>query len=212
MLLNRTRMLSVAVALAGGVALLSGCAQGATNAPAPTQGTNSVTSDQATGETDAKTERASNETSSKDEAACSSDSFKVELNVQPGRPGILLLAATNESEQTCTVNGYPSLVGTDMSGADIDVPTKQVDVPGAPISFEVGPGQTAFAGVKIETGDKSDSDVRVATGFKASMPDGEGDVNADIVIDPGAGDYAEFPIKSMEIGSLQPTAQGVTVF
>ncbi|MER5393873.1 DUF4232 domain-containing protein [Saccharopolyspora sp. NPDC002686] len=214
MLLNRTRTLGAAVALVGGVALLSGCAQGATNAPAPEQGTNSATAEQATGETnaktEAKTEQASDETSS--EAACSAGNFKVELNVQPDRPGILLLAATNNSKETCTVNGYPTLVGTDMSGADIDVQAKQVDVPGAPTSFEVAPGQTAFAGVKIETGDKGDSDVKVATGFKVGLPGSPGAVDAEVVTDPSAGGYPEYPIKSIEVGSLQPAAQGVTVF
>ncbi|MER7013167.1 DUF4232 domain-containing protein [Saccharopolyspora sp. NPDC000359] len=198
-MLNRTRALGAVAALAGGIALLTGCAQGAT----PDQGANALSG---------QVQQASGGIGQAQEASCSAEDVDMTLTVQPDRPGILLLTAVNSSQQPCTVDGWAGLVPLDMSNSEIEVPTQQVDIPGPPTSTRLEPGETAFAGVKLELGSKDDLDAYVATGFTASMPGGEGTTNAHISFDQSAGEHAEFPVKSIQIGSFQPSAQGVTVF
>ncbi|KAA5829179.1 DUF4232 domain-containing protein [Saccharopolyspora hirsuta] len=207
-MLNRTRALGAVAALVGGAALLTGCAQGATSAPAP--GTNALSS-----QVGGQVQQASGQvggTGQAQEASCTAEDVDVTLTVQPDRPGVLLLTAVNRSQQACTVDGWAGLVPLDMSNSEIEVPTQQVEIPGAPTSTRIEPGKTAFAGVKLELGGKDDPDARVATGFKASMPGTDTTTNARISFDQSAGEYAEFPVKSIQIGSFQPSAQGVTVF
>ncbi|GAA4621104.1 DUF4232 domain-containing protein [Saccharopolyspora hordei] len=196
---NRTRALGAVAALAGGVALLTACGQGIA---APEQGGNALTG-QAGQPGGAAQEQV---------AACSADDVDVTLTPQPGRPGVLLLTAVNSSQEACTVDGWADLKPLDMTGSVIDVPTEQVEVPGAPTATRLEPGETAFAGVQLELGSKEDPNVRVATGFSASMPGGEGTTNAHIASPSNAGGYPEFPVTAVQIGSFQPTGQGVTVF
>ncbi|MEV0705249.1 DUF4232 domain-containing protein [Saccharopolyspora sp. NPDC050389] len=240
MLLNRTRTLGAISGLVGGALLLAGCGQPAA-APQNTQGTASDASESAAGiapgefhpgqsagegksTSDSKPAagttaggQASGSGQRTTGAKCTSSDFKVDLNVQPDRPGVLLMAVTNNSQKVCDLNGWPTVTPLDMSNSTGDVPTQQVEIPGGPTEFSLDPGETGFAGVLIEFGDKGDSNTFVATGFQVGVPGASDAVNTNIIGTDGTssengGLYAEFPIKSMKVGTLQPAAQGVTVF
>lgn len=208
-MLNRTRVLGTVAALAGGIAMLTGCSQGATNAPAP--GNNAAIAgggEQVEEQQGGRDQADGTQPDISTEGPCSAEDVAVTLTPQPDRPGIFLMTAVNNSPEPCIVDGWGGIVPLDMTGAEIEVPTAQLEVPGAPTSTRIEPGETAFAGVKLELGDKNDPNVRVANGFNATMPNTEGTTNAAVA---GA-DYFEYPVTSIQIGSFQPSAQGVTVF
>lgn len=141
---------------------------------------------------------------------CSGDDFTADLIPQPIRPGSFLLAVTNTSQQTCEVDGWPNVVGQNMKGDPLtEVPTATVEVPGAPTATTLEPGETAFAGLHAELGDKSDPNTYVASGFTAYLPDIGGGINADPRTDPTGEESFALPVKSLRIGSLQPSSQGV---
>ncbi|MEV0058169.1 DUF4232 domain-containing protein [Saccharopolyspora shandongensis] len=233
MLLNRTRTLGAISGLVGGALLLAGCGQPAA-APQNTQGNADASAPAAgiapgefqpgkpsgEGKPSAGTTaggQASGSGQRTTGAKCTSSDFKVDLNVQPDRPGVLLMAVTNKSQKVCDLNGWPTVTPLDMSNSTGDVPTQQVEIPGGPTEFSLDPGETGFAGVLIEFGDKGDSNTFVATGFQVGVPGASDAVNTNIIGTDGTssengGLYAEFPIKSMKVGTLQPAAQGVTVF
>ncbi|MGI8308859.1 DUF4232 domain-containing protein [Saccharopolyspora hattusasensis] len=244
MLVNRPRTLGAIAGLLGG-ALLAGCGQptaapaaqdGATQAagvapggsPIQAGSSTSTHSDQQRTDGDDSRQTASTNANRQPTSTngarqpagteCSAKDFKVDLNVQPSRPGVLLMAVSNTSQKVCKLNGWAAVAAVDMSGAPhTDVPVQKVEIPGGPTEFSLNPGQTGFAGVLIERGDKADPDTVVATGFNVTLPGAGGPVNANIIGTDGTQTgngrlYAEFPVKAMKVGTLQPVSQGVTVF
>lgn len=192
MSLTKTRKFGAAAALFSGALLLVGCGQATGSTP---QGVSGAAIQQ-----DGSAEDIS-------ASPCSAEDYKVDLIPQPDRPGVNLLAVTNTSDQACPVSRVTSLTPQDMTGSPIDgVPSEEVDIPGPPTEISLEPGRTAFAGVHFELGDKNE--VPAATGFRASLSDTSGDVNVNV--ESGDQEYLDFPIKSMQIGTLQPSAQGVT--
>jgi hypothetical protein len=201
-MLNRTQTLGAIAGLFTGAVLLVGCSQ-----PAPPAGGNTtgqvgspagVARDGTMHKSSADESAGSDNRPQVSESNCAATDFKVDLNVQPDRPGILLMAVTNNSKK-----------GDQMH----DVPKENVEVPGEPVDISLAPGESAFAGVRIELGDKTDPNTMVATGFEANPPGTEGTTVAEVIGTEGTSpQYFEFPIKSMQVGSLQPAAQGVTVF
>ncbi|SDZ58323.1 Protein of unknown function [Saccharopolyspora shandongensis] len=235
MMLNRPRTLGAIAGLFSGALLLAGCGQPASTPAAPTLGavnTPATAAGIAAGDSnpqqaDESVSKATGETARESSGAgsghqsiteCAASDFAVDLTVQPNRPGVLLMAVTNKSKQDCHVNGWADIAPVDMSGkAHTEVPVQKVEIPGGPTEVTLNPGETAFAGVLVERGDKADPNTVVATGFSVSVPGVDGPVNANIVGIDGTstengGLYAEFPLKSMKAGTLQPTTQGVTVF
>jgi hypothetical protein len=213
MLLNKARTIGAVVGLLSGVFVLAGCSQPATSSAAPAalagggssqaQGEGAMPVIPASVSGDDDTLKSSN---------CSARDFGVDLNIQPDRPGVLLMSLTNSSQHVCTVHGYVELVGTDMAGEELtQVSTASVAIPGVAEDVTLDPGESAFAGVHIEPGNKADASTFVATGFNAYPPSSDGGmVNANIIGTNGDGDqYFEFPMRSMEIGTLQPSRQGV---
>lgn len=245
MLVNRTRTLGAIAGLLGGALLLAGCGQpaaapaaqdGATQAAGVAPGrspiqagdSTSTHSDQQHTDGDDSRQTASTDTNRQSTSTngarqptgteCSAKDFKVDLNVQPGRPGVLLMAVSNTSQKVCKLNGWAEVAPVDMSGAPhTEVPVQKVEIPGGPTEFSLDPGETGFAGVLVEQGDKADPNTVVATGFNVTLPGVGGPVNSNIIgtdgTETGNGSlYAEFPVKAMKVGTLQPVSQGVTVF
>lgn len=199
-MLKRTRTAGTAAALIGGALLLAGCSggQNATNAAtAPEKSGSDASSGQSNGNS------ASN---------CSAEDFKIDLNAQPGKPGAFLLAMTNNSDKACELGGWVDLTPTDAKGEPTDVPTENVEVPGPAEHLTLESGKTAFAGVQTEQGSKTDSDAKVATGFTAKPSNMDGEVNANVISTNGNSEEApQLPIKSLKVGTLQPTSQGVAI-
>src|SRR5207244_395996 len=92
---------------------------------------------------------------------------KVDLNLQPDRPGVALLTLTNASQRTCVVKGWVDL-RLQLADGNTNGEVRKVNQPGPPTSITLRPWTTAFAGVKWTPCDKADEDCIVGTGFSAA--------------------------------------------
>ncbi|HEX3591771.1 MAG TPA: DUF4232 domain-containing protein [Pseudonocardiaceae bacterium] len=137
--------------------------------------------------------------------------FRVDLTVQ--RAGLGLLALTNASKRTVTVRGWATVRFYNAADELLAVPVKKVNVPGVGPSISIGPGETAFAGVRWQAGDKANPKTFVATTLRLTPPSGSAPVVVNVIGMNGETDQgAEFDLTSAEIGTLQPSSQGVLVF
>lgn len=144
-------------------------------------------------------------------APVTASSFRADLTVQ--RAGLGLLALTNTSGRPVTVQGWATLQFLNAANQTVAVPLRKVAVPGAGPSITIGPGQTAFAGVRWTVGDKADPKTFVATTLRLMPPGGTGWANVNVIGVNGDEDgYPEFDLTGAEIGTLQPSSQGVLVF
>jgi hypothetical protein len=138
-------------------------------------------------------------------------SFRADLTVQ--RSGLSLLALTNTGQRPVTVRGWPRLAFRNAANETVAVPMRQVDVPGAGPSITIGPGETAFAGLRWVVGDKANPTTFVATSLRLTAPGATTSMNVNIIgADGQTGGYTEFDLTSAQIGTLQPSSQGVLVF
>jgi hypothetical protein len=145
------------------------------------------------------------------EPAVAPASFRADLTVQ--RSGLGLLALTNTGQRPVTVRGWPKVAFLNAANESVAVPTRQVDVPGAGPSITIGPGETAFAGLRWAVGDKGDATTFVATSLRLTAPGGATSTTVNIIGEDGqTGGYTEFDLTSAQIGTLQPSSQGVLVF
>ncbi|HKN98533.1 MAG TPA: DUF4232 domain-containing protein [Pseudonocardiaceae bacterium] len=137
--------------------------------------------------------------------------FRADLTVQ--RSGLGLLALTNTAKRPVTVQGWPTLAFYDAADESLAVPVRQVDVPGAGPKITIGPGETAFAGVRWAVGDKADPKTFVATSLRLTPPGGSQPVTVSVIgTDGQVAEFPEFDVTAAEIGTLQPSSQGVLVF
>lgn len=141
----------------------------------------------------------------------SAASFRADLTIQ--RAGLGLLALTNTTTNSITVRGWPTLVFCNAANESVPVPTKKVDIPGPGPSISIGPGETAFAGIEWVAGAKADPKTVVATSIRLTPPGYGGSINVNIIGVDGETDAdTEFDLTSVQIGTLQPSSQGVLVF
>ena len=137
--------------------------------------------------------------------------FGVDLTIQ--QDGLGLLSVTNSGKAKQTLNGWPTLAFLNAANETMSVPVRKVNVPGAGTSITLAPGQTAFAGVKWTDGDKGSASTFVATTLKVTPPGATGPVVANVIgMDGKNKSYYEFDITSVQVGTLQPSTQGVLVF
>ncbi|HEY4023105.1 MAG TPA: DUF4232 domain-containing protein [Pseudonocardiaceae bacterium] len=143
--------------------------------------------------------------------ATSTGQFTVDLTIQ--QDGLGLLSVQNNGSTKATINGSPTLTFLNAANETLSVPTKNVNIPGAATSITLAPGENAFAGVKWTDGDKASASTFVATTLKVTPPGSTVPVVANVIGTSGKKQtYYEFDITSVQVGTLQPTTQGVLVF
>lgn len=137
--------------------------------------------------------------------------FTVDLTVQ--QSGLGLLAITNSGKTSATINGWPTLTFRNAANDTVAVPVKKVNIPGAPTAITLRPGHTAFAGVKWTNGDKGSASTFVATTLDVTAPGASTQIAATVIGTDGKKQgYYEFDITSVQVGTLQPSTEGVLVF
>ncbi|MBB5072783.1 hypothetical protein BJ969_005871 [Saccharopolyspora gloriosae] len=218
-MLKRTRTATTAAALVGGALLLAGCGgQAATNSAVGQEGMGSDTAPATEGmgsDLAPSDDHASGTHDDISASNCSAADFKVTMQAQPSDAGAdsrFLIQLENTSDKSCELGGWVNLTPTNMAGEAIDVPTENVNLPGPDADLTLEPGKSAFAGAKIERAEKSDPDAQVASGFTATPSDMNGEVNAEVSDLNGGNGPVEMAVKSMQIGTLQPSPQGVVAF
>jgi hypothetical protein len=140
-----------------------------------------------------------------------STQFTVDLTIQ--QDGLGLLAITNNTKSDEALNGWPALSFLNQANEPVSVPVQNVKIPGVATPVTLSPGQTAFAGVKWTDGDKASSSTFVATTLKVTPPGAAAPAVANVIGTDGKKHaYYEFDITSVQVGTLQPSTQGVLVF
>ena len=207
-MLKRTRTIGATSALLGGALLLSACGgQTAQNSAAALEnpGADTARSDTAQGGTPPEATHNNNDIGT---TSCDAEDFKLDLNAQPQQPGEYLLALTNNSGKPCDVGGWVNFTGQGFqAGQEFQIPTEKVEVPGPVEDFQLQPGRTAFAGVKFNVEQNAEYH---ATGFRATADKLSGSTDVNLIGTNGQpADDINLPIKSIQIGTLQQTSQGV---
>ncbi|GLY54465.1 DUF4232 domain-containing protein [Lentzea sp. NBRC 102530] len=132
----------------------------------------------------------------------------VALRLQPGRPGLALLAATNSGHASVILPAWPRLSFATTTGAVAEVVVQQMPLPQAPRPVELPPGQTAYAGVRLLLDDRERivaiRSVDVRFGDDLAVP-------ATIVATTGEplADTSRLKTREARIGTLQRTERGV---
>ncbi|KJK44279.1 hypothetical protein UK23_30075 [Lentzea aerocolonigenes] len=133
----------------------------------------------------------------------------VKLTMQ-GKPGLGLLAATNQGKAPITFQGWPKLAFTNPANQPAAIPVEQKLVPGEGPSITLQPGQTAFAGVQFDVDDANSFAINEMT---AELP---GLVPAKVQFIGTDGqpiaDLGKLKVSEAKVGTLQPVTQGVLVF
>lgn len=197
---KRSFAITTTAALCGGAMLLTGCGQAAQSSMNAT----------ARGDTAAQGENAAAQGESAaargevPASGCAGEDFKIMMRPQPDDPGSFLLELQNTSDKSCHVGGWANLVPVGSKAPRIDVPTEHVEAPAPPKDdIQLAPGATAFSGVRAELGDPP----VVAAGFDATLSNTPGDVPTEVEKPEGSG--ARIPVTHLQIGTLQPTPEGV---
>jgi uncharacterized protein DUF4232 len=148
---------------------------------------------------------ASSTTSDKQQPA-----VKAELTMQ-GKPGLGLLTATNQGTAPITFQGWPKLAFTNPANQPAAIPVEQKLVPGEGPSITLQPGQTAFAGVLLDV--ESDANSVAINEMTAELP-GLVPVKVTFIGTDGQpiADMTKLKVSEAKVGTMQPAAQGVTVF
>jgi hypothetical protein len=141
----------------------------------------------------------------------SAASFTAEFSIQRQDVGMVML--TNTSGRTVTVQGWPKLTFTNAHGDILSVPTQQVEVPGPGPSMTVVAGGSVFAPVAWTDGDKGDDSTFVADGVAVTPPGAKTPVTTKFVaLDGTSPGYYEFDLKSVKVGTLQPSTHNLLEF
>ncbi|GHH30392.1 DUF4232 domain-containing protein [Lentzea cavernae] len=135
---------------------------------------------------------------------------KAELTMQ-GKPGLGLLTATNQGSAPITFQGWPKLAFTNPANEPAAIPVEQKLVPGEGPSITLQPGQTAFAGVQLDVDDDTNS--FAINEMTAELP-GMVPVKVTFIGTDGQpiADLTKLKVSEAKVGTMQPAAQGVTVF
>lgn len=142
-------------------------------------------------------------------AACASADLTVDVTIQDA--GLALLALTNGSTTTCQLDGWVTLAFESADRSPVDVAQQQVEQPGPPVATELDPGESAFAGVKWATCDPGSSDCGVAFTVRVGAPGDSATVVARVIGVDGA-EVARLLVAELQIGSIQPSTQGVVAW
>ncbi|GAB3684500.1 DUF4232 domain-containing protein [Saccharopolyspora tripterygii] len=199
-MVKRIRTIGAATALLGGTLLIAGCGgQAATSSAATLNDTGSHAAS-----ANARTPQGDDISAFN----CSATDFEIKLQAQPD-PSQYLLTMTNTSDEACQLGGWVNLTPTNMANEPIEeIAGKNVEIPGGPQDITLEPGRTAFAGVHADLGDKGDPNTYVTSGFLATPSDMSGSVNAP-VNSTNNEPVTEIPLKGLQVGTLQPSPQGV---
>ncbi len=148
-------------------------------------------------------------------ALCRSQHMTVDVTYQPQRVDGLtrmgLVTLTNKSDHTCKVEGRAAISLVNAADEVVDVPIEEADEPGAAIPITLKPGRSAFEGIKWTLCDKSDADCGVGNSLRFNLEASTDGPYARLDGFP-APEKSAITMKSMTIGTLQPSTQGVVAW
>jgi Protein of unknown function (DUF4232) len=202
--MTRIRTILGAAALAATAAMATGCGVSSATGAAVNPTTSSATVSPAA---------AANTTTSSATATQNAGNAQGKIGaelVHQQAPGSEILVVTNKGTTPLTVDGWPTLSFLNAANGSLAVPVQKVSQPGVATKTTVQPGQSAFAGVKLISGDKGDTTTSVATTTNLTVPGAPTTVVRLIGDDGHAAAYPELDLKSVQVGTFQPSMQGVS--
>ena len=146
---------------------------------------------------------------------CLNNDVAVNVTFQPqataGKHRSGLVTVTNSSDHTCKVRGHFAIAPINPAGETLDLPQELVNQPGKAVTINLKPRGSAFAGIKWTACDKADSDCRVGNSMRYNLQSsGKGRVAE---LDGfGKAEANAITMSSMQIGTLQPSRQGVVAW
>jgi hypothetical protein len=152
---------------------------------------------------------------SKAAAACRTGDVGATVVFQPERTNgstrMAMVLLTNKSKNTCAIDGWASISLVNAADEVVPVKTTRVDQPGAPVRTTLKPGRTGFAGIKWTACDKGDDTCGAGNTLRFNLQAStDGDVaRLDGFPSPEASDIT---MKRLQIGSVQPSNQGVVAW
>jgi hypothetical protein len=147
--------------------------------------------------------------------ACTTADIKVTLTEQPqrreGDSRMALVHLANVSSRTCNVGGWPVITLVNAANEAVTVPTKNVAEPGESVPADLAPGGGAFAGIKWTICDKAAAECPTGNTIKVGLTKGGPLVVAALEGFPNA-EQSGLTFKSLQVGTIQPSNQGVVAW
>lgn len=146
--------------------------------------------------------------------ACQVDRLQVTVAAQPSdnvKTQTAMVIVTNSGKQNCTAPGRFTIALVNAADESVDVPTKKVDQPGPASEVEIKAGGSAFAGIKWIPCAKSDATCGVGNTLRFALDDSAKGPAATLEGFPAA-ESSGITMKSLQVGTLQPSNQGVVAW
>ncbi|UQU66546.1 DUF4232 domain-containing protein [Couchioplanes caeruleus] len=122
-----------------------------------------------------------------------------------------LVTLSNKKKNSCTVEGWAAISLVNAADEVVPVKSSQVNQPGKPVKITLRPGGSAWAGIKWTACDKGDSSCGAGNTLRFNLEAStDGDV-AHLEGFPNPED-SDITMKRLQIGSLQPSNQGVVAW
>jgi uncharacterized protein DUF4232 len=146
---------------------------------------------------------------------CRTSDTSATVTLQPdqgnGTTQVALVSLENTSKNNCAVEGRAAISLTNAADDVVKVSTKNVNEPGKAVRITLRPGTNAFQGIKWTTCDKGDDSCAVGNGLRFNLDASTDGPAAKLEAFP-PGEASDITMKSLQIGTLQPSRQGVVAW
>jgi hypothetical protein len=145
-------------------------------------------------------------------SACGTADIKPTLTEQPqrreGDTRMAILSLVNASKRTCELSGWPVVTLVNAADQAVRVPTSNVAEPGKTVPAKLVPGGSAAVGIKWVLCDKGDADCPAGNTIKVGLASGDRPAVAVLAGFPDPED-SNITMKSLQVGTVQPSQQGI---
>ena len=143
-------------------------------------------------------------------AACAPADVSADLTLQPGGTRGLL-AVTNTSGSACQVSGSPGVRLLNPAAEPVPLRVSKVDQPGPAEPVVLEPGRTAFGGLKWTGREKSSASCGAGNAIEVELPGASAWTGVELQGFP-APEKVAITMRSIQVGTLQPSNQGVVAW
>jgi hypothetical protein len=128
-----------------------------------------------------------------------------------GGTRMAMVELTNVSGRPCRLQGWATVFLVDAAGQRVQVPTVEVAQPGESVPVDLPAGTSASAGIKWTVCDKASADCPTGNGLQVGLPKSTSGKDADLSEFPAA-EKSDITMKSLQIGTIQPSHEGVVAW
>ncbi|MGW4945655.1 protein kinase domain-containing protein [Actinoplanes sp. NPDC004185] len=147
---------------------------------------------------------------------CADGDLEIAVTAQSDDPTAVgpqrgLVTIANNSDAACRVDGRVFVSLYNAADERVQLPTAAVDEPGESVDILLRPGTGAFQGIKWEACDRDDSDCPTGNTLRGSLTSSKRGVvmTQENFPDPSR---SLITMKSLKLGTIQPSTQGVVAW